>query len=384
MRAQAMFSAALCLVLLWTAAWPFTVDDAFIAARYAARLARGLGYTFDSGPPTDGVTGPLWLLPLVAGVRAGIAPVLLGKWLSLVAGAVALLLVIARTKRVALGDRASWSAALVGAAFPFVVWSVAGLETGLAALAATGLALAVTERPGTSGYLAGTCLAALAWLRPELLPFGGVLAVALALRDRRAGGRALALAGAGWISLAVFRYASFGHWWPMTASAKPPLLGNGVGYLSDALFRPRSAVLAILLAGTFAFGGRAARILGLALVFHAASVVLVGGDWMPGRRLFAPVIPALALAIALGLRKFSVRRPYLSSCSSDFVGQQRTQTQLYQCPAPRVRSAGALQKQRILPLAEQICAAHAGRWPWWTSALFRWRVPSRRSSIWEG
>ena len=198
MRHAALSTTALALTTLGAAAWPFTIDDAFIVARYATRIAHGLGYTFESGRPSDGVTGPLWLVPLVAGVRAGIAPVSLGKWLSLVAGAVALLLVIARTKRVALGDRASWTAALVGASsFPLVVWSVAGLETGLAALAATALALAVTERPAPRGYLAGSCLAALAWLRPELLPFGGVLTLALALRDRRAGGRALALGGAG-------------------------------------------------------------------------------------------------------------------------------------------------------------------------------------------
>jgi hypothetical protein len=49
-------------------AWPYTVDDAFIVARYARRLADGRGYTFNLGPPSDGVTGPLWLLP--AGSRA--------------------------------------------------------------------------------------------------------------------------------------------------------------------------------------------------------------------------------------------------------------------------------------------------------------------------
>ena len=76
---------------------------------------------------------------------------------------------------------------------------------------------------------------------------------------------------------------------------------------------------------------------------------------MPGRRLFAPVIPALALAIALGLRKFCVRRPYVSLT---FCGLLLGSSALeLGSELPRVRSAGALQKQRILPLAERICGA---------------------------
>src|SRR5258706_15382082 len=48
----------------------FTVDDALIPARYAAHIARGLGYRFNAyGPSTDGVTplGWAYLLALFAG-----------------------------------------------------------------------------------------------------------------------------------------------------------------------------------------------------------------------------------------------------------------------------------------------------------------------------
>ncbi|MBZ0115678.1 MAG: hypothetical protein K8H88_01695, partial [Sandaracinaceae bacterium] len=51
--------AALGVVIVAALAWPFTIDDAFVTARYAERLARGQGYTMNDGPPTDGVTGPL-------------------------------------------------------------------------------------------------------------------------------------------------------------------------------------------------------------------------------------------------------------------------------------------------------------------------------------
>src|ERR1700734_754220 len=49
----------------------FTVDDALIPARYAAHLARGLGYRFNAeGPVTDGVTPlgfPFLLAPFARG-----------------------------------------------------------------------------------------------------------------------------------------------------------------------------------------------------------------------------------------------------------------------------------------------------------------------------
>src|SRR4051795_5751483 len=68
----ALIGCLLALTGLFALAWPFTVDDAFIAAHYARRLAGGLGYTFRPGPATDGVTGPLWLAPLVACARLGL------------------------------------------------------------------------------------------------------------------------------------------------------------------------------------------------------------------------------------------------------------------------------------------------------------------------
>ncbi|HVZ36591.1 MAG TPA: hypothetical protein VG963_29375, partial [Polyangiaceae bacterium] len=62
-HAPAIF-AVFALASLMAAAWPFTIDDAFIVGRYADRLARGRGYTYEDGIVSDGVSGPLWLLPL--------------------------------------------------------------------------------------------------------------------------------------------------------------------------------------------------------------------------------------------------------------------------------------------------------------------------------
>ena len=43
------------------------IDDAYITARYAANLAHGYGWTWNTGgPATDGTTAPLWTLLLAA------------------------------------------------------------------------------------------------------------------------------------------------------------------------------------------------------------------------------------------------------------------------------------------------------------------------------
>ena len=349
---------AFALVALAAAAWPFTIDDAYIVVRYADRLAHGHGYTFSGELPTDGVTGPLWLLPLVIASFLGLDPLTAAKTCSLAAGVVAGLCVFARVRGLAHGLRAAWFAVLVlCSSLPFIVWSVAGLETGLASACATALALSVTRRPHPNGVLAGASLLALAWLRPELLAFGAWLALALALRPgaRRATLWLTLLALLGLVSVLGFRYLSFGHWLPMSASAKPALIGNGLAYLGATFAQPRVWVLLPLLCVALFRGGRSARTLVLALVVHAAAVVLVGGDWMPGRRLFAPLIPVLALALALGLRPLLLARPRLvwSAC-----GLLLLVSALELFPELRaVRAAALTQRQRAPALAALVCRA---------------------------
>ncbi|MET0285186.1 MAG: hypothetical protein ABW352_11980, partial [Polyangiales bacterium] len=182
---------ALCtLAALSGMAWPFTVDDAFIAVRYAHRIALGLGYTFSGGHASDGVTGPLWLLPMVAGARLGLPLLPLAKGLSCAASLVAVAWLVVRAGRIARGREAAWWVVTVCASsLPLVVWSVAGLETGLATWLATWLVLAVLARRDLQ---AGVAVALLAWLRPELAPFAGVLLVWC--WQRAGSARALAIA----------------------------------------------------------------------------------------------------------------------------------------------------------------------------------------------
>ena len=356
MRALAMLSATLCLVALWTAAWPFTVDDAYIAARYAARLARGLGYTFNAGPPTDGVTGPLWLLPLTLAAWLGLDLPWVAKLTGCLASALSLAAVLRRVGARAQGRIATWIALAVGCtSAPFVVWSVAGLETGLATLCVTSLVLSVSARPVPRTYLAGLAFAALAWLRPELLGLGCVLLLALVPHGRRAWLRAGCVAATGVLLLLALRLALFGQVLPLSVAAKPAMLGNGVTYVGAALLRARAQLVLLVIGLSVTKLSREQRVLCAALGVQLIALMLAGGDWMPGFRLLAPLTPVIALLLAGLLARLALRRRGLVVLLG---GLLITSSSLELATTlSEVRAAGERQRARAPQLARAVCAA---------------------------
>ncbi|MEM7608213.1 MAG: hypothetical protein AAF411_22905 [Myxococcota bacterium] len=266
------------------AGWPFTVDDAFITLRYGQNLVEHGSYAFNAGDTSDGVTGPLWVLPAALAALAGMPalPKYVGGLCFL--GALAVLLRAAGPKR---GRVAAYAMVLAPSA---TIWATGGLETGMATLA---FALVLFARRGS--WLAA---AVIPWLRPELVP--AVLAASRTHRDR------FALL-TGLVSVAVFRVALFGSPIPLSALAKASSIGAGVSYVGIGL---------LLLSGVVGFelalhGARRGEVdasdapgpfrLALVVGVHAAAVALAGGDWMPGYRLLIPVLPALALLCAHGL-----------------------------------------------------------------------------------
>src|SRR5688500_13111615 len=75
-------------------AWGFTVDDAFVVLRHAEHLILGGGWSMNYGEPSDGVTGPLWILPFVAGETLGGDGMAVAKGIGLACAALAAWLVV--------------------------------------------------------------------------------------------------------------------------------------------------------------------------------------------------------------------------------------------------------------------------------------------------
>lgn len=281
--------------------WPFTVDDAYILARYAERTATGLGHTMNAGPSTDGVTGPLGLLPGIVAAALGFDAVLAAKVAGLGASAGAVIAAL-----LAVGRRAGgcvmlpMALAVLSAQVTIGAWGGAGLETGLATLVFTFGALAAVRRPAPQGHLLAICAGLMAWLRPEALPAMLVLLAFGTLRRGRGRRLAVLIAGAGVLGVLVYRFVSFGSLLPLSVMAKPVGLVEGVPYVFKASMAITGATGLALVAWAARWGTAGDRALASALAVHLGAVALAGGDWMPGFRLLAPILPIYGYLVGVG------------------------------------------------------------------------------------
>jgi hypothetical protein len=314
-RALPTFVVVALILCAGALAWPYTVDDAYIVARYATRWASGLGYTMNDGPPTDGVTGPAFTALVALGVLLDLDPIAVAKSIGLGSMAIAAALVVARIRGQAAGTYpAAWAALALGAQTTLSAWCVGGLETGVAALLVTAIALEMT-RGAPRGAVVGLALFGLAWLRPDLAVFGAVGLLAIFSVSRREGAIALCIALLGGASVVGFRLALFGHPLPLSFLAKGGDPAHGLRYVVGGILLCTGGGGLVLVHRGARDGGLRYRFLALGLVAQAAAIVVMSGDWMPGYRLLAPTVPAYVLLAAQGLRHgqvgLSLRRTML-------------------------------------------------------------------------
>ena len=278
-----LISAALALLGV-ALAWGFAVDDAWISARVAWRLASGYGYRFNAhGPRVDAVTplGWAWVLALFAAgsVEAAVTAARVLGAASWVAAAGWF------GHRLKATQKNPYFAISLLAAAPLGAWASAGMETGIVLGLAT-----VSLAENLAGAIAGGLVAA---LRPEAIPFCVVLGLR-ALFSQRFGlvhrMTPLVLAILSPILVALVRWHMFGRPLPLAVLAKPSDLLHGLQYGFGVLSFIGPTFL--WLGGGWKGLTRSDRIVAAAVVAHWLSVVAAGGDWMPLWRLAVPAIPA--------------------------------------------------------------------------------------------
>lgn len=292
----AAVAAVLGVAIVAALSWPFTVDDAYVVLRHAESLVGGGGWAMNAGTPSDGVTGPLWIVPFVVGEVAGLDGMVIAKLAGAVCVVLAVWLVVRSLAGRAGGATAAPAAVVVLAVQPTLgIWSVGGLETGAATLALAVLGLAAVGRGRRSRVAIGIAAASIVWLRPELVPAAAILAA-----GSRSRGLALGAVAAGVVTVVAFRLAMFGHVLPLAIEAKPGEVGHGLQYAGlGALIVTGIGGAVLAVAGA----RRRERFLALAIVAHLLVVAVAGGDWMPGFRLLAPVLPLYAYLAGLGVAR---------------------------------------------------------------------------------
>jgi len=299
--------------------WDWTEDDAFISLRYARNLVEGQGLVFNEGEKVEGYSNFAWVLLGAAAMKLGFDPLVAMKSVGVLGG----LLAVVCSWFLALRMRPeAWWGALLAPFFLAIApvmprHAVTGLETAAYAGMVT---LAVLLAAGPRGTVGRVVLLGALLLVSLLRPEGVAVAILMLVWrwpavQRRTGVTGSVGAG-GRIDLAIFsllfaiyyfwRMAYFGaaftntFYFKMTGGAAAWV--DGLHYSLDFLRETGGAALVGLVAAVLLVEKRP-RTYWLILLLCAgqgALVMLAGGDWMHHYRFYAPVLPLLAAAAAVG------------------------------------------------------------------------------------
>ncbi len=310
LRGLRLLAFLLVMAVVVKTAW--LCDDSFITMRSVDNFLHGRGLTWNPGERVQVFTHPLWFGILT--VADLFSPS--GYWAAMLASltvtAAALLLLMHSLPARATAIVAAAAALALSRAY--VDFSTSGLENPLACLLLvlalrTELAAPQADDDGRRRLVTLTLLSSLlALTRLDL-----VLVVLPALTARLlAGGwrhwRQLALAVAPLIAWEIFSLVYFGFPLPNTAYAK---LGTGIPaadlaqrgwwYLQATLRRDSltAIVIAAGLVWVLVRGDRTRRLWAVGVLLYLAYVVRIGGDFMIGRFLVAPLFAVVALVAGL-------------------------------------------------------------------------------------
>ncbi len=305
-------------LLVWHAFryFPFVADDALISYRYAERLVSGQGLTWSDGEYVEGYTNLLWTVGAAAISVFGVNMIDAGRVLGVASGIAIIAALVCAHRTRSLSDTIPGfvGGLFVASSGAIAVWVVGGLEQVLygALLAwAVVAALPLVDRTNTDTRRVrwvGAPLAGLCLTRPDAPLFVAVIAgtVVLVHGFQRAGwGQALKLSAlpvATVLGHLAFRVGYYGDWIPNTARIKAHIttqrFEEGLEYVFDGIawLWPLAVVgaLGVLCAALRPERRGRAVLLGGGTVVWLGYIALVGGDFFPAHRHFAPAVVLLA------------------------------------------------------------------------------------------
>lgn len=314
-RLTVILLAALFAVIVLRTAW--VSDDAYITFRVVDNWIHGFGPTWNVGERVQAYTHPLWLMLVTALVAITREPYFTSIALSLLLSTGAVLLL---GLRIAVTPASGTLAVLVLLlSKAFVDFSTSGLENPLVSLL---LAICLTLWIGTAhspGRLRTLGLTAglLGVTRMDVLLLVLPLFLVEAWRLRRARPIQALVPGvlvfAAWEMFSLFYY---GFAFPNSAYAKlgtgisrSELLVQGVHYLLESLRRDplTLTVIALGLVTSLLPSRRDRAPIAAGIALYLGYIVWIGGDFMSGRFLTAPLFAAAALLARepLKLRTFA-------------------------------------------------------------------------------
>ena len=294
-------------VLIVRTAW--VGDDAQITWRVLENLRDGLGLVWNAGDRVQVYTHPLWMLTLLPFY-------LLTDELYLtslgVSAACSLAAVAILARKIALPGWGALGVLVLAMSNAFVDYSTSGLENPLSHLLLV-LLLAGHMKEGPPRLLRQTLLLSLLILnRMDLLLIGGPIwavtawGVLRTLPKKRAAGE-VALGFLPFIAWIAFALIYYGFPFPNSAYAKlghgadkGELLAQGFLYFLDSLVRDPVTLPAIVLGvvcGAWCPRRNPHWPVALGILLYLVYTLRIGGDFMAGRFLAAPLLCAVAILV---------------------------------------------------------------------------------------
>lgn len=276
-------------------------DDAYITFRSVRNFWSGLGLTWNPDERVQAYTHPLWML--LSLIAYGVTHELFfSMTVVAIACTLATLLALAR---LCPAPQFVGTVLVLVASCAFIEYSVCGLENPLLNLwLVSSILVSRTSASPRTEWLRGMCLSGVFLTRADAV----LLVVPLWLWttiERRSFWRSSLVGLLPCVLWEVFSLVYYGAFVPNTALAKlnvdipvARLALEGVRYLGDSLVRDPITLAATTAALLFAVvrGGARERLLAIGAACYLFYVVRIGGDFMSGRFLGAPLLVALCAA----------------------------------------------------------------------------------------
>jgi len=314
--------------ILW---WPYTVDDTYIALRYAENISEGLGAVFNPGERTEGYSCPSWVFLLAAAHWTGMHILSVAKGIGLAAAMGLPLLMFFTLRRLGLKAWIIGLATISVAAIPGVhIYATSGMETLPFTFTVAAAVVMPVLLPSSScrTWSMPAVLLAIATLRPEGLLLFIVLTVLWWIVDDSPKVRwGLFSAVLLLCALLALRFMYYGSILPNTFLAKPSPLLHALTTAPFAIETVHALYQALMRIVQGTFGGiggvaalccivvamslsksNAARMTALATwCCGIAYVIYAPVDWMPEQRFALPFTFPLIVLAASGMHSFQQR-----------------------------------------------------------------------------
>ena len=283
------------------------MDDAYITFRTVGNFIDGHGLTWNPSERVQAYTNPLWMFA-VSALYFVTHEVFYTSLMFSVAVSVAAVWVLIR-RISAAADSALIGVLLLINSKAFVDYSTSGLENPLSHLIVAGFAaIYVGARTGERKLLLLSAVAALGMVNrmDTVLLFVPALVFAAWSIDRRRAVAAVIIGFTPFVIWELFSLLYYGFLFPNTAYAKlntgipvPELAIQGLYYLMDSAAVDPLTLLTIATALALPWVKRARKLspLAIGILLYLFYIVYIGGDFMSGRFLSAPMFAAVILLV---------------------------------------------------------------------------------------